>query len=487
MEARRRKQLGAYYTPDAAVASLVRWAVKHPRDRMLDPSAGDGRFLALHKKSVGVETDADSAVAARTRAPWSLVHEGDFFRWAEDTKERFECAAGNPPFIRYQRFSGENRDRALRLCDRLGAEFSSLTSSWAPFLVAASSLLRAGGRMAFVVPAEIGHAPYAAPLVRHLLDRFADVRILAVREKVFPELSEDVWLLYADGYGGHAQGIAFATVDRFAYMESPPRTGRFITRDELEKWNFRLRPFLLPTEIQSLYKELSAHPTSVRLGEIARVGIGYVTGANDFFHLRPTLANRLRIPKSMLHISVRNGRMLPDSAVTHGTVTKWLKSDEACLLLKLPAGPQLPKSVRRYLDSEEGVSARKSYKCRMRDPWYSVPDVTVPHGFLAYMSNGSPGLIANRAGCAGTNSVHTVQLTKPNDIRLLQVAWSKPLTTLSCEIEGHPLGGGMLKIEPREAQRIAISFSTQLDKKSNERLLEGLHTMRIWRHCHAPQ
>jgi adenine-specific DNA-methyltransferase len=33
------------------------------------------------------------------------------------------------------------------------------------FLVTTASLLKQGGRLAFVVPAEIGHAPYAAPLV----------------------------------------------------------------------------------------------------------------------------------------------------------------------------------------------------------------------------------------------------------------------------------------------------------------------------------
>lgn len=485
MQAHRRKQLGAYYTPDAAVAALVRWAVHHTRDRLLDPSAGDGRFLALHKRSVGVETDPISAVTARARAPWALVHEGDFFQWAEGTKERFECAAGNPPFIRYQRFSGKERDRALRLCARLGAEFSSLTSSWAPFLVAAASLLKPEGRLAFVVPAEIGHAPYAAPLIRFLLARFADVRLLAVREKVFSELSEDVWLLYADGFGNRGQGITFAMADQFEYMETPPLTGRFVTSDELEQWNFRLRPFLLPAEILTLYRDLSSRPTTVRLGEVARVGIGYVTGANDFFHLRPTIAKQLRIPDSMLRVSVRNGRMLPSTAVTQGTVKKWLATDEPCLLLNLPTNVNLPDRVRRYLDSEEGKSARSTYKCRMRDPWYSVPDVTVPHAFLAYMSGGSPGLVANRARCVGTNSVHTVHLTTPADLSVLQVAWSRPLTTLSCELEGHPLGGGMLKIEPREAQRVAMSFAARVDKKGDERLMEGLHTMRAWRHCHG--
>src|SRR5439155_12470889 len=125
-----------------------------------------------------------------------LVHEADFFDWANRTRDCFECAAGNPPFIRYQHFAGETRARALALCRSMGADFSALTSSWAPFLVATCAMLHAGGRIAFVVPAEIGHAPYAKPLLRFLCFNFATVHLVAIREKLFPELSEDAWLLY---------------------------------------------------------------------------------------------------------------------------------------------------------------------------------------------------------------------------------------------------------------------------------------------------
>jgi hypothetical protein len=56
------------------------------------------------------------------------------------------------------------------------ADFTGLTSSWAPFLVGAAGLLRPGGRLAFVVSSEIGHAPYAAPLLDYLVERFAHVQ-----------------------------------------------------------------------------------------------------------------------------------------------------------------------------------------------------------------------------------------------------------------------------------------------------------------------
>lgn len=195
------KYSGAYFTPSDVASSLIKWALRGEHDRLLDPSCGDGQFIAAHRNSVGIEQNSQSAHEAMARAPWALVHEGDFFTWAAETEERFDCAAGNPPFIRYQTFTGEVRLRASRLCRRLGANFSGLASSWAPFLVATAGLLNRGGRMAFVVPAEIGHAPYAVPLVNYLVANFTTVQVVAVRDKIFPELSEDCWLLYADGFG----------------------------------------------------------------------------------------------------------------------------------------------------------------------------------------------------------------------------------------------------------------------------------------------
>ena len=135
------KHAGAYYTPDSVVQALLRWAIRGEEDRLIDPACGDGRFIAGHRNAVGIERDAHAVSEAITRAPQALVHEGDFFSWADETTERFECAAGNPPFIRYQHFAGQTRARALGLCARLGANFSGLTSSW-------GTVSRGGGGLA---------------------------------------------------------------------------------------------------------------------------------------------------------------------------------------------------------------------------------------------------------------------------------------------------------------------------------------------------
>ena len=269
------KESGAYYTPDPVAAALVRWAVRKATDCLLDPSCGDGCFIACHPNSTGVERNADAAGAAKQRAPSGTVHQGDFFEWAEQATERFDCAVGNPPFIRYQTFSGDVRRRARRLCADLGVSFSGLTTSWAPFLVVAASLLRRGGRMAFVVPASIGHAPHAAPLIDYLVANFDAVRVVPIRRKLFPHLSEDCWLLFAEGFGGSTRDIHFAPIERFGDAEVPPRVAELVPVDEWRGlWNRRLRPYLLEDAQRATYQEVAKQRGSVRLGMAASVGIG---------------------------------------------------------------------------------------------------------------------------------------------------------------------------------------------------------------------
>jgi hypothetical protein len=163
-------------------------------------------------------------------------------------------------------------------------------------------------------------------------------------------------------------------------------------------------------------------------------------------------------------------------------IESWRLADEPILLLNIPPGIDLPASVRAYLETEAASTAKRAYKCRVRDPWYSVPDVQTPKYFLAYMSGLTPTLVHNEARCTGTNSVLCVR-PKATQARQLDMlgAWQSPVVQLSCEIEGHPLGGGMLKLEPREAARIILP-ETSCSPAEIAMIEEATNTMRRWRH-----
>lgn len=482
-----RKRLGQFFTPGEVAASLVKWVAPNPATRLLDPSCGDGAFLRHHKKSVGIELDPAHAWQARENAPSALVHCGDFFGWAAETRERFEAIAGNPPFIRYQSFSGTTRAQALAAASLMEADFSALTSSWAPFLLVAAGLLRPGGRMAFVVPAEIGHANYSKVLIEALCGHFSGVRIVACRRKLFPEISEDCWLLFCEGFGGRTEVIGLTTVDEFVPSSSPPSVSRTVPLSDWRSMGGRLRPFLLPSTALSLYQEITCSQEVRRFGELASANIGYVSGANDFFHLRPSEVAGLGIPREVLSVTIRKASQLSADRVEAGDIERWIASDEPVFLLNLKGVDPLPEPVRKYLASDRAEEARSAYKCRTRSPWFAVPDVKVPDGFLTVMNGRNAALVKNDAGCVCTNSLHAVRLREGANFLQLQEGWKSPLAALGAEIEGHPLGGGMLKLEPKEVAQIPIPGNRfRLSETERETLLLSIDKMREWRRCDSP-
>ena len=336
--------------------------------------------------------------------------------------------------------------------------------------------------MAFVVPAEIGHAPYAVPLMEYLVANFEKVHIIAIKEKLFPALSEDCWLLYADGFGGSTDRLLFTAIDRLEASSVPPREAQSISVHEWRTaWNCRLRPYLIPERARALYRQIATSHASRRLGEIASIGIGYVSGANDFFHLRPSEAEAWKIPKTLLYPTVRNGRSLPDQQLTPQTLDRWKQSDDPMMLLRIPKTTHLPKGVREYLDSEMGHKAREAYKCRMREPWYSVPDVRVPDYFLTYMSGVAPSLVKNSAFATCSNAIHAVHVASGPSTDQILDSWTTPFVRLSCELEGHPLGGGMLKLELSEAARVVLPDPAQ--STTEDVIADAIGVLRDWRHC----
>ena len=81
--------------------------------------------------------------------------------------------------------------------------------------------------------------------------------------------------------------------------------------------------------------------------------------------------------------------------------------------------------------------------------------------------------------------MHTVGLTGKWSLAKVQRAWGDSFTPLSCEIEGHPLGGGLLKLEPREACRVALVSGSRWTPDARRLIAEGVGTLRRWRHSHG--
>lgn len=467
------KSRGAFYTPPAIAAFLAAWAIRDPADRVLEPSCGDGVFMAAAVDClgdgighlVGIELESQEAAKARDSAPGAEIRVGSFFDVTAGDVGPMDAVIGNPPYIRYHQWSGVSRSSGIARAAELGVDIGSLASSWAPFVIHATSFLRQAGRLALVLPAELLHTDYAGPVREYLLGRFTSVVIVAFDRLVFADAQVDTVLLLASN--DDALGLRVLRVrDEHALAEigdGAIRDGRGGNAHVPQhRWSAAV-----DADAAALYAGLVASGRYRRLGEIASVDIGFVSGANAYFVLDASESHDLGIPERALLPTVERPSDLKGLS---------LRADEMRLLFRPDDDTAEDPVVRRYLD--EGVRQRVDarYKPRHRRPWYRVPlPRQVSHLFLPYMSHHTPLMVVN-LGARSTNLIHGVRLHEPEttDARAVAAYSLSSVWALSAEVEGRAYGGGVLKLETKEAERLIVP---DLDHRASAELVRLFPTL----------
>lgn len=467
-----KKARGAFFTPPALADFLANWAVRTSGDRVLDPSCGEAALLlaagrrlrVLGRKAPSVagfdlhfpsiEVGRQLLAQAGVRGDLQQV---DFF--VEPSRPKFDAIVGNPPYIRYQSFAGDGRVKAQQAALAQGVRLSGLANAWAAFVVHSSSFLKRGGRLALVLPAVLLSVNYAAPVRKFLLHRFGSVKLVMFEERVFPEVQEEVVLLFAEGTGGTPRFEVFQVKDLHgltAIMGMPAAEARPWTPTEADdKWT----EALLPSAVASLYSSLT---TAGRFTELVNWGnpdLGMVTGNNKFFTLTAQEANRLGLPRrELLRISPPGSSHLRGLTFTDSAFDELAREEKRVWLFN-PSVDKPSKAALAYIETGERDGVHLAYKCAVRTPWWRVPYVRVPDLFLTYMNQDAPRLVSNDAGAAHLNSVHGVTL-KPElrelGVEILPLAMLNSMTLLSAELVGRSYGGGLLKLEPKEAESLSL-------------------------------
>lgn len=468
-----RKARGAFFTPEPLARYITEWAVRSVGDQILEPSCGEAAFLlsAVQRLSHlsaenpgagaphldGVELHEDSAQAARDllRAAGveARIAAGDFF--SVEPTASYDAVIGNPPYVRYQDFSGESRARSREAALRAGVPLTGLASSWAAFTVHSSLFLRKGGRLGMVLPAELLTVNYAAEVRRFLMQRFARVDLVLFEERVFPEAEVEVVLLMADGYetgstdhcrvyqARNADGLADIDVARLWKPESPE-----------SKWTGSL----LSSETQAAYAELRASEHFTGLETWGDTTLGMVTGNNRYFTLSPLRVRELGLSTSdVIRLSPPGSRHLRGLSFTESAWAELGQQGSATYLFR-PAG-EPSKAALDLIAAGEKFGVHEAYKCRVRKPWWRVPLVKPADLLLTYMNADTPRLTTNRTKAHHLNSVHGLYLRpafKALGMDMLPIASLNSMTLLGAEQVGRAYGGGMLKIEPREADRLPV-------------------------------
>lgn len=485
-----RKKSGIFYTDETVARILTRWAVRTGNESVLEPSFGDGIFLRevelvqgehnmKNRRLIGVDLDLEALRAAKKRFPSLQLFGMDFFSLSPDSIENVDVVLGNPPFVRFHHFTGNSRVQALKRSQAQGVELPGDTNAWAAFVAHSLGFLRPEGRIAMVVPYEITYAKYARPLLQRLKDSFSDIKLLIFDSPLFPELSVRTALLLCDGFGGQTcslKVLQFKTLEDLVMPLSDPEITIPFSSLDSNPESFTL--FQLPSTMKDLYTELSGNNMVSRLGQLADVKIGYVTGDNNFFHLSQDDIGRLKIPQDEVQLVLRKSSDLAQLGLClRQQDLQGLSIHKDCFLFR-PDPNSMSRSAASYIRYGERTGVSQRFKCRSRNPWFRVPGLEPPDLFLSSIVTIHPRMVANEAQACATNSVLAVFLREKNlDRATLSCSALTSLAQLSAEIEGHSLGGGALKFEPSEAKRWLLPTLVNIPPESvslvDEQLRQG--------------
>jgi adenine-specific DNA methylase len=263
-------------------------------------------------------------------------------------------------------------------------------------------------------------------------------------------------------------GVGIAKVRGRSFVHDDPSklfddTSRINGKTVEGKWT---RALLTSSE-RSVFDELCENAAVKRFCEIAKVDVGIVTGANKFFLIPDDVLHQYgleRYAHPMFGRSEHCPGVIYDKE-QHRDNTR--AGNPTNFIWITDPKPRLPKKVLTYIEAGEKEKLHTRYKCRMRDPWYTVPSVYATTVCMLKRSSDTPRLILNKMSAYTTDTAYRISTEKVEPDKLVY-CFLNAVTALSAEIEGRHYGGGVLELVPSEIERLMIPLPTSVQPRLQE-------------------
>ncbi|MEM7539421.1 MAG: hypothetical protein AAF639_45110, partial [Chloroflexota bacterium] len=394
----------------------------------------------------------------------------------------------NRPYIRYQYFDTEQREKAQQIFQHAHIRFTKRTNAWVPFVIASISHLLPGGRLAMVVPAELLYIDHAKGLRLWLEQEMERIHIIHLREIVFSKTLQGVVLLLAEkrstrsvqplhtSPGKHQASFlhdeqAIEPINLHIYdvenidslQQVQLMNGSFSRL--YTQWEGQWMKALLSDKELSLLEHIWQHPKVRRFDEIADVDIGIVTGANKFFVVDDTTLHRYRLEQWATPMLAKSD-LIQGISYRQSDHEFNAQSGKSVHFLQFPttlASGEMTDYIR--LGELQGLHTR--YKCRIRDPWYVVPYVWVSEISLLKRAHHYPRLVLNQLGAHSTDTAYRIKLhpAYQGQAKNMVASFLNSFTFLFAELLGRHYGGGVLELVPSEIEQLPVPLVHVCDEQ----------------------
>ena len=480
------KLRGAYYTPVDLADSIVALLSDRTYKTILEPSCGDGVFIDSLKKFelvkngisiTGVEIEKAEAQKVKDRykiVPQVNVIADDFLNYyeREGKKKSFDLILGNPPYIRYQYLSKEQRDIQADILKANGMKVNKLINAWVCFLVASVQMLSERGVFAFVVPAEILQVAYAEDLRLFLSNHLSGMTLITFKKLIFPDIEQEIVVLIGEKCE-EEKGIRIIelnSLDGFKDLDLNKNGYQKLWHTK-EKWT---KYFVTKEEIE-LFNQIKNDERFVRFSDLALINVGITTGNNDYFSIDKKTEDEFNLSSVTLPLIGR-------SSHAHGvffTKRDWqnnVSKGKKAMLINFPDSPieEYDRAHKLYIENGEKTRQNTGYKCKIRDRWYIVPSVWVPDAFFLRRNNLYPKFVLNKCNAVSTDTMHRIKLNSGIDPETLLLSYYNSVSFAFVEMCGRSYGGGVLEILPGEVGNIMLPSITSISADKKRVLIERI-------------
>jgi len=493
-----RNRLGQFATPTVLAMEMLDYAKSllppSLKIRFIDPAFGTGSFysalLRTFPKSRIVESagyEIDSTYGSAANQLWQgtsiRLHVVDFTRVKppEIDANRFNLLICNPPYVRHQHLTSEEKLRLTKLVEEtIGLRLNGLAGFYCYYLCLSHRWMAHGGLAGWLIPSEFMDVNYGKELKQYLLNH---VMLLRIHRFDPNDIQfEDAFVSSAMVWFRKERPPPEHTVE-FTYGGTllKPAVSRYIPTNVLRntaKWtNFPL----------TSWSEVVGQ-AQTRLRDLFEIKRGLATGANDFFVLTPEEAARHDLPSEFLKPVIPPPRYLTVDEIyadnLGGPIVNHKFLVLSCSLPEAIVKKNYP-SVWRYLQTGIEAGIDKRYICQHRSPWYSQEN-RPPAPFLCPIigrqssKRARPFRFILNHSCGTATNVYSMLYPKPamkktleDDNRAVRTIW-ETLNSIPSSIllkEGRVYGGGMYKLEPGElgkvpADSVMVAIQSKCSTKS---------------------
>ena len=483
------KLRGAYYTPLQLANAMVSLVASQNIANVLEPSCGDGAFLDSLASlnlldgipdvtAVEIEDDEAEKVSNNYRDKKNVhVLNEDFLDFYQRVygKQTYDLILGNPPYIRYQYLTEEQRDIQSSILTSHGMKSNKLINAWVAFLVACVQLLSENGRIAFVIPAEILQVAYAEDLRLFLSNQLSKITLLTFEQLVFPDIEQEI-LVFIGEKGKEEKGIRIielSSLDDINKIDLQSNGFQKLMHVK-EKWT----KYFVTAEEMQIIQSIRHDNRFIRFSDLALINVGITTGNNAYFSVDRNTENRFDLSSVTLPLIGR-------SSHAHGiyfTKNDWhqnIESGKRAMLISFPDIPyeDYPIQHREYIEIGVKNEENKGYKCSIRDRWYIVPSVWIPDAFFLRRSNLYPKFVLNCCDAVSTDTMHRIKFNEGVNAENILLSYYNSISFAFTEICGRSYGGGVLEILPGEVGNIMLPIIESIDDELRNTLLSKIDSI----------